>query len=378
MKIWQGSWNEDAGWQPTYDPKAAIGSDLVLAFGGKDTIKSIQNRGQLSGMFPHADIIGCSTAGSILNGQVLDTELVVTAIEFEKTQIKSTSLEIQSADESYDAGAQIAAALPHEDLAHLFILSEGLNINGSALVSGLVNHLPEAVQVTGGLACDPDFDETQVFLNGAPRQNLIAAVGFYGQHIKFGCGSLGGWDPFGPQRIVTRASGNVLYELDGQSALELYKKYLGEYARELPSAGLLFPLSLQSENQSEEVVRTILAVDESEQSLTFAGNIDEGAYVRLMKANFDRLLDGAAGAARISRTSLGRDAAELAILVSCVGRKLVLQQRIEEEVEGARDVLGETTCVTGFYSLGEISPITPYTRCALHNQTMTITTLSER
>src|SRR5207253_2722683 len=138
----------------------------------------------------------------------------------------------------------------------------------------------------------------------------------------------------------------------------------------LPATGLLFPLSIRSRSGETAVVRTILSVDEDAQSMTFAGDVPEGAYARLMKANFDRLIDGANGAARTSSLALGDVPTELAILISCVGRKLVLKQRIEEEVEAVRDVLGAGAALAGFYSYGEISPFTPGARCELHNQTM--------
>jgi hypothetical protein len=199
----------------------------------------------------------------------------------------------------------------------------------------------------------------------------------YGDRIRIGYGSLGGWDAFGPERVITRASGNILYELDQQPALALYKKYLGEYAKDLPASGLLFPLSLRT-GAGESVVRTILGVNEAELSLTFAGDMPQGGYARLMKANFDRLIDGAVGAAQTSYEAIGKNSPDLAILISCVGRKLVLKQRIEEEVEGVREVLGPKTVLAGFYSYGEISPFNPSAKCELHNQTMTITILSER
>jgi hypothetical protein len=170
----------------------------------------------------------------------------------------------------------------------------------------------------------------------------------------------------------------VLYEMDGNSALELYKKYLGEHASGLPATGLFFPLSIRTSAGTAGVVRTILSVNEEEQSMTFAGDIPEGAFARLMKANFDRLIDGAIGAAKTSYQALGSASPDLAILISCVGRKLVLKQRVEEEVEGVRDILGSHTVLTGFYSYGEISPFTPDTKCTLHNQTMTITTFLEK
>jgi hypothetical protein len=233
--------------------------------------------------------------------------------------------------------------------------------------------------VTGGLSGDSDlFKETLVLWDGPPQDGMIAALGLYGNRIKVGYGSLGGWDPFGPERLITRSKGNILYELDGKSALGLYKKYLGEHAKGLPATGLLFPLSVRVQGEEVGVVRTILSVNALEQSMTFAGDMPEGAYARLMKANFDRLIDGAVGAARTSYEALGSMSPDLAVLISCVGRKLVLKQRIEEEVEGVRDILGDRTVLTGFYSYGEISPFNPSAKCELHNQTMTITTFAER
>jgi len=111
--------------------------------------------------------------------------------------------------------------------------------------------------------------------------------------------------------------------------------------------------------------------------MTFAGDIAEGATAQLMKANFDKLIDASVDAAESSSELLDGSNAELAILVSCVGRKLVLGQRIEEEVEEVREVLGNGPAITGFYSYGEVSPIVKSMNCELHNQTMTITTFSE-
>ncbi|MFA4919622.1 MAG: FIST C-terminal domain-containing protein, partial [Thermodesulfovibrionales bacterium] len=266
-----------------------------------------------------------------------------------------------------------------DDLAHIIVLSDGRNVNGSDLVRGLTKNLPQGVLITGGLAGDGErFQETLTFLDDVPARDTIAVLGLYGKRLKVGYGSLGGWDSFGPERLITRSKGNILYELDGKSALELYKKYLGEHAKNLPASGLLFPLSLRTGEGESGLIRTILSINEEEQSLTFAGDVPEGAYARLMKANFDRLIDGAIGAAKKSYIAIGSFSPELAILVSCVGRKMILNQRTEEEVEGVRDILGDKTVLAGFYSYGEICPSNLGTKCELHNQTMTITALSEK
>lgn len=329
--------------------------------------------------YPNAHIVGCSTAGEIFDTSVQDDSLVATAVEFEQTALQVSQVRIKDVKNSREAGAHLANGLPVEGLVHVFVISDGLQVNGSDLVEGMREHLPESVAITGGLSGDgARFEHTFVFLNDIPEEGIVVALGFYGSHLKVGYASLGGWDPFGPERLVTRSEGNVLFELDGQSALKLYKAYLGEHASGLPATGLLFPLSVRAKHEQTGVVRTILGVDEHTQSMTFAGDIPQGAYARLMKANFERLIDGAHGAATASYEAVGELSPDLAVLISCVGRKLVLKQRIDEEIESVREVMGEDTVLAGFYSYGEISPFTPSAKCELHNQTMTITTFSER
>jgi hypothetical protein len=234
------------------------------------------------------------------------------------------------------------------------------------------------VGITGGLAGDGDrFQETLLLWNGQAEPRCILVLGFYSTRLRVGSGSFGGWEAFGPYRQVTRSSGNRLYELDGRLALPLYQAYLGEQAPNLPAAGLLFPLSVVTKASEKPVVRTLLAIHETDQSLTFAGDVPEGSYARMMRTTIPHLIAGAMTAAKTSAEPLGADSPELAILISCVGRKLVLQQRVDEEVLGVREVLGEQTMLTGFYSYGEIAPFTPGTLCRLHNQTMTITTFAE-
>jgi hypothetical protein len=347
-----------------------------MLFGSRACLQQTQWQDDLAFAYPNAHWLGCSTAGEIYGTQVTDETLVATAIAFEDTGVHGKSLRLNEVRDSFEAGARLANSLPHESLVHVLVVSDGQNVNGSELVAGLTSNLPADVTVTGGLAGDGDrFQETLVLWDGPAEPNTVAAVGLYGDRIRVGFGSRGGWDAFGPERLITRSAGNKLYELDGQPALALYKKYLGEHARDLPASGLLFPLSLRTAG-GESIVRTILGVDETEHSLLFAGDMPEGGYARLMKANFDRLIDGAVGAAQTSSQALGKEA-PLALLISCVGRKLVLKQRIEEEIEGVQEVLGQRTILAGFYSYGEISPFAPSARCELHNQTMTITTLTE-
>ncbi len=354
--------------------------DLILVFASREMLSSTPIIKMLKQAYPKTILTGCSTSGEINGVNVNDNSLTTTAVKVEKTKIAYHEVNISYFKNSFDAGMALIDKISVKGLKHVFVLSEGLNVNGTELINGMRTSLPEGVNATGGLAGDgAAFEKTLVISNSAKIESgLITALSFYGDDIQIGYGSLGGWDSFGVERSVTKSEGNILYEIDNLPALELYKSFLGEKAKDLPASGLLFPLSMRTEADAEPVVRTILAVDEEKQSLTFAGDIPEGSHIKLMKANIDRLINGAENAAQVSMNPLTSKGAQLAILISCVGRKLVLKQMVEEEVEAVQEVVGDHAMLTGFYSYGEMAPFLEGANCELHNQTMTITTFSEK
>ncbi len=378
MKIEQQYWTASEGWQQESTASLEGKASLALVFGARKILGDDTRIGEIRARYPGVPLVGCTTSGEICGTRVRDDSLVVTAVHFDHTVVKLAHVTLAEGGDSLDAGKRLAKALPQQQLAHVLVLSDGLKVNGSELARGLRESLPANVAVTGGLAGDGTaFQQTLVFADDTPHEGVIAALGFYGDRLKIGYGSLGGWDSFGAERLITRSKGNVLYELDGHSALELYKKYLGDN-NATPADALLFPLALRTGEEGYGLVRSVASVNEDDQSMTFFGDMPEGGYARLMKANFDRLIDGAEGAAHSGYEMIGSIEPELALLVSCVGRKLVLKQRIEEEIESVREVLGKNTVLTGFYSYGEICPHGVITKCELHNQTMTITTFSEK
>ncbi len=381
MKIQQRKFSEAGGWETVredaFDPST---SGLVIAFGSTELLSRPEHFSAMRAAYPRAQILLNSTAGEIIGTQVNDDTISLTAVSFEKTAIRTASAAIGDVTGSYEAGCRLGAALDPAGLKYVLVISDGQKVNGSELVLGLQETLPAGTILTGGLAGDgARFKKTLVGLNEVPVEGRIAVTGFYGDNLTVTYGSVGGWDSFGPERLITRSAANVLYELDNKPALDIYKMYLGEYANELPGSGLLFPLSIRTSGGENFLVRTILSVSEEEKSLTFAGNMPEGKFARLMKANFDRLIEGASQAAQHSVQQSGPgNSPGLAILISCVGRKLVLNQRVEEEVEVINAIYGNKTAITGFYSYGEISPSFNFMECELHNQTMTITTFTEK
>ena len=378
MKTAQYKWSRSDRWKPDLPSSEVEQHGVVFVFGARPLIQAGEIVEELRRRFKGAAILGCSTSGEIVGDEVVDDTVVATAVTFDHTRLRTADAKITGAKSSYEVGQELARQLNDASLRHVFVVSDGLNVNGSDLARGLASGVAEGVSITGGLSGDStNFAETWVISPDTAGPQRVAAVGLYGDHLRVGYASMGGWKPFGPLRTITRAEGNVLYELDGQSALDLYKTYLGDHAAQLPASGLLFPIVVTEAQGGEGVVRTVLSVDEAEKSMTFAGDIPQGGTAQLMKTNVDDLVDGATAAAESSLSGLGDTRPDLALLVSCVGRKLVMKQRIEEEVEAIRDVFGADTKIAGFYSYGELCPFRAGGDCRLHNQTMTITAFAE-
>lgn len=362
---------------------AALRPDLVLVFGSVSHFAHPDFFATLKNTFPDALLAGCSTAGEISDQGVSEDSVVVTAVRFKHPALRLAAASIKGMDDSLAAGQRLARQLAGDEggepLRHILVFGQGVNINGSALIQGLAATAGAGVIISGGLAGDGGaFQQTWVLTGQGISDHQVVAVGFYGDGVKVGYGSFGGWQPFGPARKVTRAEGNILYELDGEPALDIYKRYLGEYADGLPASGLLFPLSMLGEDHREVgLIRTILGVDEAKKSLILAGDVLEHGYMQLMHASTDALVDGAIAAAETARGRLSGAMPSLTLLVSCVGRKLVMGARVDEEVEAVVEAFVNAGSVAGFYSYGEISPFLTTTECRLHNQTMTITSLSE-
>lgn len=370
-------------------PLASLQPHLVLVFASLEAMQAL-DADRIRALIPQAQWVGCSTAGEISSQGVGDGSIVITALRFRQPAFRVASVELADMADSLAAGQRLAARLAHPDLRHVLVLGQGAGINGSALVDGLTGTLGSGgVVVSGGLAGDGGrFTGARVWGPDGISATSVVGIGFDGPGWHISHGSMGGWQRFGPVRTVTRSEGNVLYELDGERALDIYKRYLGDYAAQLPASGLLFPWSvLGSDAQAEGITRTLLGISEADGSLIMAGDIPQGGKLQLMHASVDALVDAAEQAAETAAHTASQAVAAnppstpdqaLALLVSCVGRKLVMGARVDEEVEAVGQMLGLHTTLAGFYSNGEISPHIHSTNCKLHNQTMTITLLSER
>ena len=369
----------EAGWRRGERPLAA--ADVVIYFGSRADLADGQAFASLNQTFPNAKLLGCSTGGQIEGDDVREDGATALALRFQETRVKLARVAIDDASQSEARGEEIATALQAPDLAAVFVICDGLKVNGSRLARGMSRVSGPKVSLSGGLAGDGSaFHETWVGAGEAPCSGRIGAIGFYGSKVKVSTGSAGGWDVFGPRRKITASRGSVLHELDGEPALNLYERYLGEDdVRGLPGSALLFPLRIADPNDpARQIVRTVLAVNREERTLTFAGDMPMGWSAQLMRGVHDRLVAGAADAARpLAVRAPGSTGDRAAILVSCIGRRLLMGQSVGDEVEAVNEILGARTRSIGFYSYGELSPHPGGGACELHNQTMTITTCEE-
>lgn len=358
--------------------KKALHNPLILVFGNRFLLESPTIYNEIKALFPNGNIVFGTTSGEILGENIYDESIVLTAIEFEKSSYVVHSENIgEFENNSEKLGEVLTSKFSKDGLKHLFIVSEGSLVNGSALIKGLEKNSNDDITISGGLCGDDDrFKKTLASYNTNPKEGEIIAIGLYGDNLEITCAYYGGWTAFGPERIITKSQDNILFELDDKPALDLYKTYLGEKANELPQAALLYPLSLRVKDSAETVVRTILNIDENNNTMILAGDVPVGSTVQLMMSTVDDIADGAAKAAMYAMRNR-KNKPELALLVSCIGRKLVMCQRTEEEIEEVIETIGGQATTTGFYSYGELSPFANQIGCKLHNQTMTLTLISE-
>ena len=352
--------------------------DLILAFGPTDEFARPDFHPQLRKAFPKAILAGCSTCGEIAQSGASEDHLIITGIRCEHGRLRSAVASVGEGDDT-SAGRTLAQALIAPDLRLVLVFTEGLHTHAQALVDGLLSVLPPQVLISGGLAGDGyRFQKTVVLTPDSVSGTQAVAVGFYGDRLQVRVASATSWEPFGRARRVTRAQGSKVFELDGKRALEIYAGYLGPEAANLPAAGLVYPVAVETVAGSPGLIRSLSAVNHDDGSLTFFGDIPEGSIVRLMNASYKELIAGASQA--ITHALHGAESPDqftLGLLFSCAGRKAVLRAHTDLEIAAVSQHLPDSICLTGFHTYGEIGYAEATQRCEHHNQTMTVTLLSE-
>ncbi|WP_432510477.1 FIST signal transduction protein [Kineococcus sp. SYSU DK001] len=381
-------WTAADGWAgelPDLDGPAT----LVLVLLAPETDLSLVPLAEVSAAYPTSLVTGCSTAGVADGATLLDDGLLLLVCAFERTRLLLRSAP-QTAARSHAVGRALAgglhadAAAAGTDLRAVLVICDGMDVVGNAFAEGVSLGAAGATVFGGMSALMPGPGGTirapWTVLDGALHQGVAVAVGLCGDHVTLTCGTGGGWDELGPPRTATRSSGAELFEIDGQPALDLYRRYLGVEAEGLPGSGLRFPLLLRRRGeQRSALVRSVRSFDEETRAIGLTGDVPEGSVVQLLHQNSEAMVDAAQDAARAATAGAGpahgADGA-LALVVSCLGRRLALGARVEDELESVTAELGAGTAVAGFYGYGELAP-TSARSCDLHNQTVTVGVISE-
>jgi hypothetical protein len=368
MDVQQVSWTSAAGWSDAI-PAPDARESLVLAFGASELIDAPAPFHDLIDVWGPDRVVGCSTPFAT-SGADTRVALMVSIIRFDRTRVVTAHADIQRAGGSRRAARRVGNLLSEPSLQCAVMLADGLLADGSQLSVGM-RDVTEGIALSGGLAADDNrFTNTWTLVNGLPRTGWVSAFGLVGEHIEMGFSSMSGWESFSQERVVTRSHGNVLYELNGRPAIEIYQNYLGHSVGGMADSALGFPLALR-DLDGRMTVRSLVGVNARDQGLRFAGDVAQGSTARLMCASSDDLIHNAQLAAK--RADLGP--AQIALACSGTGRRRVLGERAEEEWAAVRSAFSPDTAVVGLSTMGELSPGDGETE--LHNQSMSITTIRE-
>ncbi|MFV9551243.1 FIST signal transduction protein [Algibacter sp. PT7-4] len=377
MKTVQLRKYKDKDWEFLTPPEQLV-NPLVLVFGKRIVLEDSKVYTTIKKIFPDGHIVFGSTGGNITANSIYEDCLTVTAIQLEKSTFNVEHINLSQTNlNSYDAGVRLVNNLKKDDLKYILVISDGSFVNGSELIKGMNNSVSNNVLITGGLCADNiKFERTLVSYNENPKDGEIVAIGFYGEHIEISSSISDGWQPFGPERIITKSKGNILYELDNKPALDLYKKYLGDKANNLPASALHYPLLIKTEQEDLPYIRSILNINKEYNAMIFAGDVPLNSKAQLMMTSADNLIKATQTAIQQAYKPISNKP-QLALLVSGVGRKIKLNQRVIEEVQEVNKNLEHPITVCGFYGYGEIAPLHEENMCKMHSQSIAITFISE-
>jgi len=304
-----------------------------------DENRSVKLAKWLKSILPHSNIIGVTTAGEICLGKIYEGSVVISFTVFNTTSVKSKMYDLSSDCKIENTINDLVTA----ETKAIIIFSDGLNSNAEKLVKGVYALRPEIV-IAGGRAGDNFvFEKTYVFNETGYTQNGYVIASLSADELLVNSDYILNWTPIGKDMIVTKAKGNILYELDGMPIYDVYKKYLGEDVIDnFPKSSMEFPLIIKKEHIL--IARDpLLKTDDS--ALMFAGNFEEGDVVRFSFGDIEDIEDEATEYFNKFKTI----PAESIFVYSCAARKSLMGDKLEDEI----NILESLTQTSGFFTYGE-------------------------
>ena len=326
---------------------------------------------------PGIAFVGCTTDGELSTDLAFTEESVLIALFASDTATFRSGVGhgLSTTPESATSAAVASAAFGAEKPALVFVVSDGLTGSGDAVISGLRTALGADVPIVGGAAGDKRRLRATFQLHPqGVSQDSVAVLAVYGP-LQVSTGVESGWEPLGKRVRVTKSSGHVVHGIDGKSALEFYRHYMGEYTRGATMPA--YPLGVWPQNGDPFYVRSPIFIQEDTGSVIFSGAVAEGSEVQMMQVDRPNIGKGARASIAAAIGSVPGGAPSVVFVVSCTTRNEMLGTQVSEEARIVQAGAGDVP-IFGFYAYGEYAPAGPHQPALFHNETCVTVAIGER
>jgi hypothetical protein len=325
---------------------------------------------------PNLHLIGCTTDGE-MSAAAGFTEDGVTLALFVSDEIEMGVGIGLNASADPEGAARTAVDMARAGMrgptALAVTLPDGMTANARRVLGALSKLIGPGVPIVGGMSADtvtPDKKEflTRQFCEGRTYTDAVPVL-LFGGPLRLAVGIASGWSLLGRRMRVSRADGAVVHEIDGQPAMEMYHHYLGPILRENIAGLGAYPLAVFEAGTDLYYLRVPAGAEADAGSIRFLADVPEGSEVQITQAVRHDVIDGVGRAVSDAVARYPGQHPSAAMLFSCTGRKLVLGTQTRREAELVRECLPVGLPFCGFYTFGEIGPLSPYTEPRYHNTT---------
>ncbi len=264
------------------------------------------------------------------------------------------------------------------------IIFSDLNIIDTAsLISGIQGKLGTSFPLIGGTIPALDNRKKNCLYFKDQVLNDASCGILWGGKVNFGLGVEHGWQPLGKPRYVTKATGNIVNEINHEPAVNLYKEYFAkeipELKKEMPRLNAFYPLGIGVAGKKEYLLRSVMSILQ-DGSLVFHGDVPEASPIRLMIGSKESCLLSTRRAAETAMGSMAKKKIRFAFVLNSLARYTLLGRLAGQEIKIIKDILGQDTPIAGIYTSTEQGPMSSIDylgRAYIHNNSITVLTIAD-
>lgn len=328
--------------------------------------------------FPGIELIGGTTNGelsSILEFQQDSLTLMLFASDH--VEIRA-GLGRHASQEPYQAAHQAITQAQAQNTTPprlCITFPESLTSSGAKILEGLKQSLGEDIPILGGLTADDyTFDKTYQFFHDQVLSDSVPVLVFFGD-LQISHGVSSGWKPISPKSRVTKVEGNVVYEIEGQRALDFYQDYLG--AERFVNNYAIHALAVFEEKE-RFYMRAPNSYDLDSGTVTFFADIPEQVLVQISDASREDILAASKASLQEALNHYPGTQPTAALLISCSARRRILGTSTSQEYQLIKTHLPQGLPCCGFYAYGEIAPLEQNGSTRFHNKTFVTLLMGEK